>query len=512
MDVRTLMRRAARFYADRPAVRFEDRTLTYAEAWDRGVRMANGLLALGLQPGDRVASLEDNTLEAQDFFAGAAAAGLVRVPLYARDSRAAYVHNLGHTDCRALVVDPKYLDAVAGLVDELPALEHVIVRDETYEGWLAAQSDVDPAPAIAPDDVFIIRHTGGTTGRAKGVANTHRTWLASGRDWTYALPPIEVGDNCMHVGPISHGSGYLYVPMWLQGACNVLTGPTDLAKTLEQMASLPVNYMFAVPTLVSALAQHPRAAEGGYGELKAILIAGSPISDATVLRATEVFGPVLHQLYGQTEALPATFIGPKEWLSTVEGSTPLRSAGRPLAFAELEIRGSDNQALPPDEEGEIAIRCEGQMAGFWNDPELTAARVVDGWVLTGDIGKLDRNGYLYVSDRKDDMIISGGFNVWPAELENVISSHPDVVEVAVFGVPHEKWGETPMAVCVVGEGATVAEDELVTLCSAELGSYKKPSRIVLQNDPLPKSPVGKIQRKVLRDPHWAGRERHVSGS
>lgn len=512
MDVRSLMRRSAHFYADRPAVQQGDRILTFAQAWDRGVRLANGLLDLGLEPGDRVASLEDNTLEAQDFFAGAAAGGLVRVPLYARDSRAAYLHNLRHTGCRALVVDSKFASAVEGLRDELPTLEHVLIRDDSYEGWLGAQSDVDPDPEIDADDWYIIRHTGGTTGHAKGVANSHKSWLAAGRDWTYALPSVEVGDRCLHAGPISHGSGYLYLPMWLQGACNVLLGGVDIGNILELIERLPVQYMFAVPTLVNAMAQHPSADGRDYRRLKAILIAGAPISEATARLAADIFGPVLHQLYGQTEALPATFIGPTEWFATVAGSNPLRSAGRPLPFADLEIRDEQNQPVADGEEGEIAIRCEGQMLGYWEDAELTKERLMDGWVLTGDVGRIDANGYLYVSDRKSDMIISGGFNIWPAELENAISSHPDVVEVAVFGIPHEKWGETPMAVCVLRADAAVTEAQIVALCSEQLGSYKKPSQVVLQTEPLPKSPVGKVQRKVLRDPQWAGQDRRVAGS
>lgn len=164
-------------------------------------------------------------------------------------------------------------------------------------------------------------------------------------------------------------------------------------------------------------------------------------------------------------------------------------------------------------EGEIAIRCDGQMTEFWEDPEGTAQRMTaDGFVLTGDIGTIDANGFLYVLDRKDDMIITGGFNVWPAELENVISDHPAVIEVAVFAAPDERWGETPVAVCTVTADATVTEAEIVALCAERLGSYKKPSIVVIQTDPLPKSPVGKIQRKVLREPYWAHLDRRVSGN
>ena len=228
-----------------------------------------------------------------------------------------------------------------------------------------------------------------------------------------------------------------------------------------------------------------------------------------------MFGPVLYQGYGQTEALPVCMMGPEEWFSEVAGSTPLRSAGRALPFAYLQIRDTEHPdvVMPIGEEGEIAIKCDGQMLGFWENAEATNERMTsDGFVLTGDVGRLDENAYLYVLDRKDDMIISGGFNIWPAELENVILDHPDVVEAAVFAIPDDRWGETPMAVCVVAAGSVVTAADIIELCRDRLGSYKKPTHVVFQSEPLPKSPVGKLQRKVLREPYWAGQARRVSGN
>ncbi len=518
MDVTGLMRQAAHYNSRRTAIVHGDRRLTYAEAWDRGIRMANGLLALGLQPGDRVAVLEDNSVEAQDFFAGAAIAGLVRVPLYARNSPESHEHMIGHTGCRAVVVSQNYVADLQPTIERVTSVEHVVVRDDGYETWLAQQSDVDPRVRIQPDDWYIIRHTGGTTGKPKGVAYSHRSWLAAGRDWFYNFPPMQAGDPCLHVGPISHGSGYLYTPTWLSGGVNILLDHFDPVETLEVMESEAVSYMFLVPAMLNAIARHSSARDRDWSKLKVIQIGGAPITDETALLGREVFGNVLYQGYGQTEALPVCMMGPDEWFSSVEGSNPLRSAGRALPFAYLQIRDTEdpNRELPIGDEGEIAIKCDGQMVGFWDNDEATAERMTsDGFVLTGDIGRLDDNAYLYVLDRKDDMIISGGFNIWPAELENVIQDHPAVIEVAVVAVPHERWGESPIALCVVEQGTVVTaalEVEIIELCARSLGSYKKPSRVEFRDTPLPKSPVGKLQRKVLREPYWEGFDRRVAGN
>ncbi|MEE8244814.1 MAG: AMP-binding protein [Pseudomonadales bacterium] len=512
MDVRTLMRRAAVHYADLEAVVHGERRLTFRESWRRSIQLGNGLLAAGLQPGDRVGVLEDNSIEAADLFGGAAVANVVRVPLYPRNGREAHLHMLGHTNCRMLIVSEQYLDEVEDIRRDLPDLEHVLVRDAGYEDWLASQSDIDPDVVVNDDDYFIIRHTGGTTGKSKGVAYTHKSWLAAGRDWFYAFPPVEPGDRCMHLGPISHGSGYQYLPMWLSGGSNVMLDHFDTQETLDLMERERIAYGFLVPTMVNAIVRDNTARSRDLSSVKCLLIGAAPIQDATALAAREVFGDVLYQGYGQTEVLPIAMMGPRQWFAEIEGSNPLRACGLALPFAEVQIWDDDNQPLPTDEVGEIVAKCDGQMSEFWNNPEASAERMIDGWVKTGDLGKLDRNGYLYVVDRADDMIISGGYNIWPAELENVIAGHPAVLEVAAFGVPHEKWGETPHAVCVVADTDAVTEREIIAMVSDELGSYKKPGSVTIRTDPLPKSPVGKIKRKDLREPFWEGHDRRVAGS
>lgn len=511
IDIRGAMRRAAAFNGDRIAVRADGRDLTFAESWDRGVRLANALLDMGLQPGDRVAVLEDNGIGAADFYVGSAAANLVRVPLYRRNSSEAHEHMLRHTETKVVVVSQEFAHEVAGLDEKIPGLR-ILLRDDGYEDWLMKYSSVDPNPSISLDDVFIIRHSAGTTGRAKGIAYTHRAWLSATRDWFYELPPVDPGDRCLHVGPISHGSGYLFLPVWLGGGCNVLRSRFDADSLLDDLINEPISYFFAVPTMVADIVRVTGGKRLDLPRLKVVMVSGAPISERTAQAGHDVFGDTMYQMYGQTEAVPVTFMGPRTWFSDIPGSAPLRAAGRVMPFAELEIRGEDNMPLPIGEEGEISIRCEGQMSGIWNDEEMSAHRLRDGWVLTGDIGRMDDNGFLYVVDRVDDLIVSGGFNIWPAELEQVVGLMPPVREVVVFGIPHEKWGETPMAVVVVDNLDDLDADAVIEECRAHLGSYKKPTRVEFRTESLPRSPVGKIQRKILREPYWAAETRRVAGS
>lgn len=513
MDVRTQMRSAAQRNARRTAVVAGGRRLSFAEAWERGIRMANALRALGIEPQDRVGVLEDNCLEAADFFLGAAIANVVRVPLYPRNTRSAHVHMLGHTGCKAVIVSEKYAAELDAIQADLPGLRHLIVRDAGYEDWLGGHSSVDPDVDVDPEDNYIIRHTGGTTGLSKGVAYTHRAWLAAGRDWFYLYPPVAPGDGCLHIGPISHGSGYLFTPIWLGGGVNVMVDRFEPNLILDLMESERIGYLFLVPTMLNAINRIPQIEARKFPALKCILISAAPIADDTALQAYRIFGDVLYQGYGQTEVLPIAMMGPHQWFATdLPDSTPLRSCGMPLPYAQLQIWDENNSPVPVGQIGEIVAKTDGQMKGFWNDPEGTAERVVDGWVKTGDIGRLDENGYLYMLDRAGDMIVSGGFNIYPAELENVLAGHPDVIEAAVFGIPHAHWGETPCATCCIRPGATVSADELAELCATRLGRHMRPGNVVLRTESLPKTPVGKIKRKELREPYWEGQARRVGGA
>lgn len=512
MDVPSLMRQAARFNKERRALYFEGRSFTYAEAWDRGVRVANALIAWGVRPGDRVAAVEDNNVAAADFFLGAAVAGAVRVPLYARNSRDSHKTMLRSTEAKIVFADAHYMSSVAGLEDELPTLDRTIARDDTYEGWLMSQSGTDPEVRVADDDWFVIRHSSGTSGRPKGVGYSQHGWVANSRNWFFRLPRIDTHTVLAHAAPISHAAGYLFLPTWLVGGTNLLLRSFDVPGLLRLMQAEHVTHMFLAPSMVAALVADPNAAGTEFADLACILVGGAPITDATILATRRVFGDVLHQVYGLTEATPLTIMTPDEWYSAPPGSTPLRSAGRVLPFARIDIRDGDAKPLPIGEIGEIWSQCEAQMQGYWGDPKLAKGRILDGWVRSGDIGRLDENGYLYVLDRADDMIVSGGFNIYPAELETVIADHPQVLEVAVFGVPHEKWGETPMVVCRVADTNELSEQDVIDLIAQRMGSYLKPTRVEFTTEPLPKTLVGKLSRRTLREPFWEGHDRRVGGA
>jgi acyl-CoA synthetase (AMP-forming)/AMP-acid ligase II len=312
---------------------------------------------------------------------------------------------------------------------------------------------------------------------------------------------MEAGDYGIHVGPISHGSGYLFMPIWLAGGCNILVRKFEPAK-FSSLLDEYGGFTFAVPTMLSDMFA-VKDSKKEFAKLRGIMVSGAPIRPATALKAREFFGDVLYQLYGQTESVPVAGMGPAEWFSEVPGSEPLLAVGKIMPYSGIEIRDDDNKPLPPGEIGEIALMCEGQITEILNEPELTKERLVDGWVLSGDVGKIDANGYVYLTDRKDDMIISGGFNIWPAELENVISNLLHVREVAVVAAPHERWGEEPVAVVVANEGTKITEKNVIDICKKELGSYKRPGRVIIQTEPLPRTPVGKIQRKAVKERFWS---------
>lgn len=505
MDMRTLFQRSAQFHGDASAVIDSSGCYTFAECWTRGVQLANLLLQRGARPGDRVASLEGNSIRATDIWIACAVGNFVRVPLYSRDSRRSQAVMIDNVAARVLVIDQEDDELIAATQEgELRKPDIIVVRGGDYPALLAESSARVPDIAIDESDICLIRHTSGTTGKPKGVPNTHRQWLALSRDCVSFIPPAQPGDTFVHIAPSTHASGYFAPMMWAAGACQVMVPSAKPDVVIDWLIKHHARYTFMPPPLLNMIVRQAEESRVRVTGLKALLIGSAPISAELVRRAAAVFGSeCLHQIYGVSEAVTPVAMGPAEWFADLPGSIPLHSIGRPLPCADVEVRDEENRPLPIGTEGELAIRCDSQMTGYFGDTDevraQTAERIVDGWIRTGDMARIDRNGYVYLLDRKSDLIISGGFNIYPAELERVIAEHPDVIEVTVFGIAHEKWGETPWAVCYVTDSATVVESDIVDLVRDQLGSMKKPTRVHFVREPLPRNPVGKIQRRAVRD-------------
>jgi acyl-CoA synthetase (AMP-forming)/AMP-acid ligase II len=327
-------------------------------------------------------------------------------------------------------------------------------------------------------------------------------------------------DTYLAAAPLTHAASTVIYALLARGSRVLVMDHFDPGLALELIERERCTVTVMVPTMLQMIVNHEAASSFDLSSLRAVLYAGAPISAATARRARELLGDVLFQTYGQSECLPATSLTPEDH---AEGATSnaalLRSAGRPCLNSSVRILDDDDHDVAGCEIGEIAIHTHGRMLGIYGDPEATAARITpDGYVRTRDSGYLDERGYLFVVDRKDDMIISGGFNIWPAEIENALLKHPAVADAAVVGVPHPKWGETPHAVVVLRSGETVSEErlalELMELCRTEIGSMKKPTDIVFRTDALPRNELGKLPRRVLREAYWpqGDLERQVSGA
>lgn len=513
MDIRLLLKRSAERHADRTAVVADGQRVRFAEMWNRAVRLSNGLASYGLEPQDHVAVLEENCLAAADFYVGASVGNYCRVPLYPRNKRESHVQMLRNTECKALLVDEKWLAEVEGITKEVPTLEHIIVRDASYPEWLKSQSDVEPQPVVKPGDLVVIRHTGGTSGAPLAAAFTHDKWRNGARDWFYSFPPPVAGDAILHIGPIAHASGYTFLPMWMAGGVQVMAAGLRPEQIVDVLERERIAYVLLPPTVLNLVCRVPGVEDRDFSSLKVMSTGTSPIAAETIRAARKVFGDdKLWQLYGGTEAAPTAVMGPSDWFAELPDADPLQASGLIGPWAEIEARDSEGRTLPVGTVGEIWVRADCAIDGFYHSPQETKERVADGFISTGDLGRLDRYGYLYLVDRKNEVIVSGGLNIFPSELENVIATLPDVLEVAVFGIPHEKWGETPIAVCYVQTDAKVTAEDVIGIVAERLGSYKKPAHVEFRHEPLPKTPVGKLMRRVLRDPYWEGHTRRIAGA
>ncbi|MEV4596658.1 AMP-binding protein [Amycolatopsis sp. NPDC049253] len=517
VTIAELHERAYRQFGSRIAVRDGDTALTYRELGDRVHRVVGGLTALGLRRGDRGVLLVANGLEFFESEHALFASGLVRTALSTRLHVREVVHILN--DCAAAVVfaDAAWAEQLAGIRAELPHLRFVVTvaggpGDTTLDELRAAE----PARPVQPDagDPAAILYTSGTTGLPKGATLSHAAWAAMVRNELLELPPAADDDLVLHVAPLSHLSGYVAPAYFVRGATHLTCAKFDPAVVLDLIESHRVTILPMVPTMLNLLVLAAEQRSGDRSSLHTVVYAGSPIAPDRLARARAVFGDVFVQFYGLSELpIPIACLSARDHAFDPGAGIPARlaSAGRVSPFVEVKLVDDTGAEVGPGEIGEITVRGDQTMMGYWHLPDATAAILgPDGWAGTGDLGRFDDEGYLYLVDRKKDMVVTGGFNVYPTEIENVVSTVAGVAEVAVVGVPDETWGEALKAIVVVRGGFTVTADEVIAVCAEHLAGYKKP-RSVEFVDELPKTGSGKIMRRRLRDRYWAGSDRKVGG-
>lgn len=523
MDPARLLRRVAYDYRDRIAVRCGDRALTYAELGARASRLANALADRGLKQGDRVALLGDNCLESLELIVGTAVGGFVRCSLHAHDAPERHRYLIEHTGAKALIVQAHHYQRMSGYLEEIAGLRHVIVlgddadtgdTDSTgtdvaagvsrYDDVLTAASAGQPEVRLGEDDPHVIRFSAGTTGLPKGIVISVRATMGMGNEFAMVLPSFDEHDRYLAAGPLTHAAGMFIYPLLAAGATTIVMPSFDPGAFLELVERERVTCTLVVPTMIQMITEHPEAATRDLATLRAVMYGAAPISETTLVKALGVWGDVMYQLYGQSEVVPIAVLTPGHHrVGSTQERHRLSSAGRPSPNAWVRIEDEEGNVLPRGQVGEVIAHSPCTMSGIWDDEAATRARfTADGGVRTKDMGYLSEDGFLYLADRKEDLINSGGFNIWPAELENALAAHPAVQEAAVVGVPHPKWGETPRAVVVVRDGSEVTEDELIAWTREQVGSYKKVTGVRFV-DELPKTPLGKVLRREVRDRYLA---------
>jgi long-chain acyl-CoA synthetase len=500
MNLAALFFDVARRLPHRPAVSDDHQAWSYGELAERIGRVAGGLRAHGLVPGDRVLLSLENCGEFFELLLGCWAAGLCAVPANARLHPREVEYIAANSGARLLVATPALAEALAPLENSVASLERIIsTRSRSYGALLAAGQPLRPEPG-APTDRAWLFYTSGTTGRPKGAVLTHRNLLFMSLCYYADIDLLDERDTHLLAAPVSHGAGLYALPFLLTGAHQIVLAHFDVPAVLDVMRRHRRVSLFTAPTMLTRLTHAPETAAADLGNLRTISYGGGPMYVADLERALEIFGPRLYQLYGQGES-PMTIAGLSQRLHG-DSAHPrwrerLGSCGVARTGVLVRVVDNDDHDVPPGEIGEVMARSDCVMDGYWQNVEANAETLRGGWLHTGDLGSMDEDGLLTLRDRSKDMIISGGSNIYPREIEEVLLRHPDLVEASVVGRPHPDWGEEVVAFLVPREGAAVAAAELDRLCLDHIARFKRPRdyRFV---EALPKNNYGKVLKTELR--------------
>jgi acyl-CoA synthetase (AMP-forming)/AMP-acid ligase II len=511
-----LIDRAARWFGDADAVHDGERTLSFRQVGERSNRVANALLGLGPDTGARVALLTPNRLESVEMDFGIAKAGKVRVPINTRLADGEREYLLANSGAETLIFDVQFAPFVEAVRRRLPELRNLIALggqadgSHPYDELLGRASSAAPQvphPADAPN--FIL-YTSGTTGRPKGATATNGSRLAATVNMLAEEIEAVPGDAMVHIGSMAHGSGSKILAYFLRGARNLPVAKFEPDRFLHLVERERATATFVVPTMIAMLVEAAEQTRTDFSSLKTVTYGGAPIAPEKLRTALERFGNVFVQVYGSSEAPHPVLVMRKAEHQVAAGQERrLASLGREVAMAQLRIIGPDGNDAPEGERGEMLIKGPNVMSGYWKNPEATAEVLQGGWYRTGDVVSRDQEGFYYMVDRVRDMIISGGLNIYPAEVEAAIRQHPSVADVAVIGIPDERWGESVKAFVVLNQSMQANEEEIIRHAQQILAGYKKPRSVEFVAG-LPKGSTGKVLKRQLRDDYWRGNERAVN--
>lgn len=497
-----LIRRGAARFADSTAVLIGDEALTFRQVDEAANRIANTMLELGVKKGDRVALLVGNGPWTISLDFACAKAGVARVPLNARLSVPEHRRMVEETGAEWVIHAPELATPARELADQVRGLATMGLGGSGAAGGPnvldPAASAVDPRVPVEEDDPLLLLYTSGTTGKLKSVIHTQGTYAAICANILANLLQPQRDSVMLHAASLIHASGTFVLPYWVRGAANAVLPDFNPEEFLEAVAKHRVTETNVVPTMLGMLLN--AGSDADVSSLRRIIYGASPMPRPLLERAIEMWGPIFRQYYGQTEAPLVITV-----LDEDDHADPdlVGSCGQPAVDAQVRlVREDDGQEVAPGEIGEIQVRAPFQMAGYFAADELNAQmHTEDGWLRTRDLARMDERGYYYLVDRLSDMIVTGGYNVYPREVEDALVSHPAVGECAVVGAPDPVWVEAVTAFVSVRDGAQTTEDELRNYVRAQLAGYKVPKRVEFV-DVIPKSAVGKILRRALRDPLW----------
>lgn len=503
MNMAQSLIKAARSFGERPALSVGTTTYAdYAALAARAAALAGAFRdRLRLAPGDRVALAMHNCPQFMEVLYGAWHAGLAAVPINAKLHPREFAYILENSGARACFATAGLAETIAPLATEIDGLERVISVDSPDYQHLGRADPIAPA-AVAPDDLAWLFYTSGTTGQPKGAMLTHGNLWVNNMNYYADIDYIDQRDCIIHGAPMSHGSGLYGLPHVAKGSNQVIpeSHGYDPAETLDLVAHYPLVTMFLAPTMIVRLLANPALRDAAVGNLKSIVYGGGPMYVEDTLRAIDALGPCLVQIYGQGEApMTITYLPKTTHSDTGHPRYMARLASVGIARTEVEVAVFDDRdrPLPPGETGEIVVRGNIVMAGYWQNPEATAKTLANGWLHTGDMGAFDADGFLTLKDRSKDMIISGGTNIYPREIEEVLVRHPAVLETAVIGRPHPDWGEEVIAFVVPRGDTAVSESELDRVCLDHIARFKRPREYRFV-DALPKNNYGKVLKTELR--------------